>query len=77
MNEYRITQYKDGFQVSDEEYFTLRSEAIKEAKHYLKTKDIDEVDLQVIYNYQDPDSELSHAWWSITKDGVKKMQDDI
>lgn len=77
MNEYRITQYKGETCVSDEEYFTNRNQAIREAKHYLKTRDIDSVDLQVIYNYQDPDSELSHAWWSITSNGVKKMQDDL
>lgn len=77
MNEYRITPYNGEIALMDEQYFTNRAEAIREAKKLLKDQNIQSVDLQVIYNYQDPDSELSHAWWSITRSGIKKMLDDI
>lgn len=73
MNEYILSRYKDDKQIGDSEYYHKRSDAIKEAKLYLsQDPTIDECDLQVIYDYNDSDSELADVWWSITREGITK-----
>lgn len=68
MNEYQVTPYKNGEAAGDTWYFTNRQSALKHAHEWLSNGGdfIDEVDMQVIYDYKDDDSELSSAWWSIT-----------
>lgn len=72
-NEYLLTPYKEGKAVGDTEYIYERREAIERAKRLVNGNyDCDEVDLQVIYDRHNSESELSDIWWSITANGTKK-----
>jgi hypothetical protein len=67
-NEYLLTPYKNGKAVGDTKYHRNgRVAALNEAKRMLTEAPsfVDEVDMQVIYDCDNPESDLSDIWWSI------------
>lgn len=73
-NEYQLTPYKNDKAVGDTEYIRGYNSAIAEAKRMLITAPdfVDEVDICVIYNADDPESELSDVWYSVTAGHITK-----
>lgn len=73
-NEYQLTPYFNDKAAGDTQYLRGYNNAIAEAKRMLTSAAafVDEVDIQVIFKADDPDSELSDIWYSVTAGHIKK-----